>query len=268
MRLFKWGGGLILFATLHASCSVDEGPPTGSQGGGSASSGGKGTNNAGRDSSGKAGRAGTGVGGSPDQAGAPAYGGSPDQAGAPAYGGSPASDGGSTHDTGGVGGAIDDEQLGFGGLGEGGSAERCADVRPGDSCGWDDPCVFQRAVCVCEAYAVDRDGNDYMHWSCIPRGCPAELPGPDRCITTAPGISTLTCDYGARSCECEAWAGEPNRWSCPMVCPTSRPAEHEPCKRNDFGPSDPEDSCTYGSTTCTCTSINDSIVDAEWRCTN
>jgi len=87
-------------------------------------------------------------------------------------------------------------------------------------------------------------------------------------MTTTPEVSQIQCQYGDRACTCETELGLMSEWRCPMVCPSARPAEHDPCVPSGIFTSD-DDTCTYDTGSCVCQFVNPSRNDAaEWTCTD
>ena len=240
VRALKLGSALMALGVMHVSCGGEVG--SGSAAGGS---GGVAESRGGETSAG-AGAAGEALGG---------------------LGGGATGEAGSKPGSAGAGGVSGsgDEELGGAGSHQNGPA--CADAQDRAHCDYwsDGPCVFEDEVCLCDVSDFS-GGFDVFSWSCFPRGCPATPPGPQRCTGTTPGVTELECEYGDRVCTCDAPLGELGSWSCPMVCPSARPSEHEPCAPSALTPNSPDDRCTYDSGTCQCVYVNPHAFAAEWRC--
>jgi len=89
--------------------------------------------------------------------------------------------------------------------------------------------------------------------------------GPQTCTTTTRHLTQTKCEYGERVCTCDAQLGSTSLWKCPMVCPSVRPPNHEPCAPSGFTLDD--DTCTYDSGTCQCKYLTPQWnFDAERMC--
>jgi len=247
MRRIGLVGGLISVALVYASCSNDTRPAstTGGQGGGA------------------------GVGNRAGAAGAPIIAGDGGETGGTTAG--EAGRGGSGeagHEQGLAG--TDGADAGAAGVGgAGGNAAECADAQNGAHCDNSEgvACVLESEVCLCDV-TDNRGGYDVFTWVCVPRGCPETLPGPRGCMTTTLEVSQIQCHYGDRSCTCETELGMLSEWRCPMVCPSARPAEHDPCVPSGIFTSD-DDTCTYDTGSCVCRLVDPLKNDAAaWTCTD
>lgn len=273
----KLARAFIVVGLLHAACGGQSTSPPGAGGaeaaskvdepsagtlarggGGNVSGNEQGVARGAGDRAGEAADPSTSGGGANDQAG---------QSAGPTAGSSPMAIGGAA----GSGG----EPSGESGAGFVNNGPECADVH-NDAIwyceNWGQACLFDAEVCVCELVGlvvglpVD---VDFFDWRCYSRACPSSLPGPQRCIGTTGSDSPVTCAYGERSCTCDAELGEEGYWECPIVCPTSRPANHEPCVPSSHWTQSPQNTCTYDNSTCYCAFISVRDADgAEWTCTD